>query len=105
MHLYGLEGRILGLEFDMNLSEDRSTGELILQYENLKTSLLDEESSGESFGNKAKSLLANTFKIKSENKGEDLRVSKIDFEQVRDKSVFNYWWKSLLSGLKESIGL
>ncbi|PAU92804.1 hypothetical protein CK503_15040 [Aliifodinibius salipaludis] len=99
------EGRILDLEFDMNLSEKQAGGTLNLQYQDLKISLLDKEGSEENFGDKAKSLLANTFKIKSNNKGEDLRIAKVDFERIEHKSVFNYWWKSLLSGLKESIGL
>ncbi len=98
-------GKILGLDFDMNLSENHAGGTLTLQYKDLKVSLLDDEGAGENFGDKAKSLLANTFKIKSENKGEKPRVSQVDFKRIKDKSVFNYWWKSLLSGLKESIGL
>lgn len=99
------EGRIIGLDFEIHLTEKRAGGTLTLQYEDLKISLLDEDHSDESFGHKAKSFLANTFKIKSDNKGEELRVSKVEFERIEDKSVFNFWWKSLLSGLKESIGL
>ncbi len=99
------EGKILDLDFEMNLAAMQAGGSLTIQYEDLKISLLDEESNEENFGDKAKSLLANTFKVKSDNKGDDPRTAKIDFERVEHKSVFNYWWKSLLSGLKESIGL
>ena len=99
------KGQILGLDFDMNLSEKQAGGTLTLQYEDLKISLLDKGGSEENLGNKAKSFLANTFKIKSENKGTQPRVAKVDFKRIKEKSVFNYWWKSLLSGLKESIGL
>ncbi|MEL7834211.1 hypothetical protein [Fodinibius sp. Rm-B-1B1-1] len=99
------EGNILGLDFEMNLSAKNAGGSLTLEYENLKISLLDEGLSEESFGNKAKSFVANTFKLKSDNKNDDLRSAKVDFERVEHKSVFNYWWKSLLSGLKSSIGL
>jgi hypothetical protein len=98
-------GKILGLDFDMNLSENHAGGTLTLQYKDLKVSLLDDEGAGENLGDKARSFLANTFKIKSENKGEKPRVSQVDFKRVKHKSVFNYWWKSLLSGLKENIGL
>lgn len=99
------EGKILGLEFEMNLSAKQAGGSLILQYEDLKISLLNEESNEENFGDKAKSLLANTFKIKSDNKGDDPRSAEVEFDRIEHKSVFNYWWKSLLSGLKSSIGL
>lgn len=99
------DGRILGLNFDMNLTKERASGNLTLLYEDLKISLLDRESNKETFGNKVTSLLANTFKVKSKNTGDDPRVGKIEFERDKTKSVFNYWWKSLLSGLKSSIGV
>lgn len=98
-------GRILGMDFQMHLTETKATGDLTLRYEDFKISLLDKESNEETFGNMVKSLLANTLKIKSENKGDDLRVGTVEFERAEEKSVFNYWWKSLLSGLKSSIGL
>jgi hypothetical protein len=52
-----------------------------------------------------KSVLANTFKVKSDNTGENIRTGAINVEREINKSVFNYWWKSMLSGLKSSIGL
>ncbi|MGM0546019.1 MAG: DUF748 domain-containing protein [Bacteroidota bacterium] len=99
------EGKILGMDFEMNLSAKKAGGNLTMEYENLKISLLDEDSNEETFGDKAKSLMANTFKIDSDNTGDDLEKAKVDFERDNQKSVFNYWWKSLLSGLKSSIGL
>lgn len=99
------DGQILGMDFDMTLGEQQAEGEVILQYENLKISMLNEKSNKEEFANKISSLLANTFKIKSDNKGDELRIGKVDFEREEEKSTFNYWWKSLLSGLQSSIGL
>ncbi len=99
------DGKILGLDFSMHLGEQQSTGELTLLYENLKISLLDKKANEENLGSQIKSLLANTFVIKSDNKGEDIRSGEINFERVERKSVFNYWWKSLLSGIKSNVGL
>jgi hypothetical protein len=98
------DGEILGMDFEMTLGKEQAGGQVTLRYENLKISLLNKEQNKETLGKKALSLLANTFKIKSENTGEDLRIGKVDFERAKDKSTFNYWWKSLLSGLKSSIG-
>lgn len=99
------DGKILGMDFDMTLSEQRAEGEVTLRYEKLKISLLNKEGTKEEFKNKISSLIANTFKIKSGNKGDDPRIGKVDFEREEEKSTFNYWWKSLLSGLQSSIGL
>ena len=99
------DGQILGMDFEMNLTESNASGTMEFQYQNLKISLLDKQKNKETFGNKMKSLLANTFKVKSNNTGDELRQGTIEFEREINKSVFNYWWKSLLSGLKSSIGL
>jgi len=99
------DGQILGMDFKMDLSEHHASGTMTLEYQNLKISLLDKGKNNETFGNKMKSLLANTFKVKSDNTGDHPRTGIIDFEREINKSVFNYWWKSLLSGLKSSIGL
>lgn len=98
------DGRILGLDFGMRMGEQQSSGELTLLYEDLKVSLLDKKENEENLGSQIKSLLANTFVIKSDNKGEDIRSGEINFERVERKSVFNYWWKSLLSGIKSNVG-
>ncbi len=99
------DGQILGMDFEMDLSEHHASGNMTFQYQNLNISLLDKEKNEQTFGNKMKSLLANTFKVKSDNTGDNPRTATIDFEREINKSVFNYWWKSLLSGLKSSIGL
>ena len=99
------DGEILGLDFEMQVGAEQAKGSMIFRYRDLKISLLDKESNEETFGNKVASLLANTFKIKSDNTGNDLRSADINFKRDPKKSVFNYWWKSLLSGLKSSIGV
>jgi hypothetical protein len=97
-------GQILGLDFDMHLNPDSALGETTFRYHDLKVSLLDKESNRENFGKKVVSLLANTFKVKSNNTGPDPRTTAVAFKRDPQKSIFNYWWKSLLSGLKASIG-
>ena len=99
------EGEIMDMDFEINLNKKQSKGTVMLRYRDLKVSLLDKETSEENFGDKLKSLLANTFAVKSSNTGDDPRTGTINFERDPQKSVFNYWWKSLLSGLKSSLGL
>lgn len=99
------DGEILNMDFEMTLGEEHAEGQVTLRYKNLKISLLNKDENKETLGKKALSLFANTFKVKSENMGDNSRIGKIDFERDKNKSTFNYWWKSLLSGLKSSIGL
>ncbi|MDZ7682012.1 MAG: hypothetical protein U5J63_09965 [Fodinibius sp.] len=89
----------------MTLNADSAKGNAILRYRDLKISLLDRETNEQNFSKKVTSLLANTFKVKRDNAGPNPRKATIEFEHNSKKSVFNYWWKSLLSGLKTSIGI
>ncbi len=99
------DGVINGMDFKMRLGKDHADGQVLLRYKDLKISLLNEDLNKETFGKQVASLFANTFKVKTDNNGEDIRTGKVNFERDEQKSVFNYWWKSLLSGLKSSIGL
>ena len=65
----------------MKLGEKQARGDCILRYENLNVSILDKEANEENLGSQIKSLLANTFVIKSNNKGEDIRSGEINFER------------------------
>jgi hypothetical protein len=70
-----------------------------LEYENLGIAFLNEEDGSK---RKLKSLIANSFAIKEENlKGtKSYKSGTISFERDKKKSVFNYWWKSVFSGIK-----
>lgn len=98
-------GTIHSLYFDMNLGPVESTGVVELRYSDLEIEVLDAENvegGGRQF---FKTLLANLLKIKEDNNEEPLRSGEVSFERVQYKAIFNYWWKSLSSGLKDNIGL
>lgn len=91
------------LAFSFIYNEDISNGEVVFEYENLKVFLLNKKNNPQAI----KSFLANTFIVKKNNLQNDKSFKKgtISFERDKKKSVFNYWWKSLLSGLKDSANL
>lgn len=97
-------GQIHSMNFDMELGPTESTGSLNMNYSNLKIKILEFDETKKQNPKQFQSLLANTFVIKKNNK-PPLRTGTISFERNPEKSIFNYWWKSLLSGLKSSIGL
>jgi len=99
------DGTINSMQFSMDLGPDSASGNMTLLYNDLSISLLNKGSEDSNLGNQLKSFLANTFKIKSRNTSENPRIGTIKYKREPQKSVFNYWWKSLLSGLKSSIGV
>jgi hypothetical protein len=98
-------GIIHNMEFSMKLDLDNASGWVLLNYENLSLELLQSETLDQGIGQGIKSFIANTFVIQESNSTPPLRKGKIKFDRVELKSVFSYWWKSLASGIKNSIGL
>lgn len=79
-----------------------SYGEMTMKYQRLNVEFLqkgDEEK--KTFVTKAITFIANAFVIKSRNRGKS---GIVYFERLRDRSIFNYMIKMLLSGAGSSIG-
>lgn len=92
------------LYFSANADHSEAVGEMKFAYRNLRISLLKKNI--EHKERKILSFLANTI-INSANPkpGKSLRVGRIYFKREKPLSFLNYIWKSLLSGIKSSIGL
>lgn len=97
------EGLVESLEAEFELNSETSSGEALILYRDLKISFLDEDSGEQGFGEKFKDFIANNFSIKSDNTEPDPTTGEIDFEREVEKSIFAYWWKSLLSGIQDTI--
>ncbi len=98
------DGLINSLEFSMVLDKRKAKGSLTLNYKDLNIKILETDEVKEGGTKKLTSFIANTFVIEKSNTEEPLRKGNIEFERIEEKSVFNYWWKSLLSGIKDNIG-
>jgi len=80
-----------------------SLGEMNMFYRNLKIKLVKNgEETRSSVLRDFLSMLANTFIIKKNNKGES---SIVFFERKRDRSFFNYIVKMTFSGMASSVGV
>lgn len=96
------------LEFNMRGHERSASGTLKFLYSNLKIGMLKDEE--DKNGNRKKkglaSLLANLLAIKNENPspGEPVRVVKPTFRRDIQKSFFNLVWKTIFTGVKETVG-
>lgn len=101
------KGQLKDLNFEFKYNNDASNGTMHFEYEDLKINTLDKESnSSEGLGEDIKSFIANTFVVRTNNlKKDSFRVGDIEFERDKKKSIFNYWWKSLLTGFRSSTGI
>jgi hypothetical protein len=94
------------LIFELNANDSYAQGSMKFYYKNLKVSLLSKKGEDNiGMGNAIGSFFANTFIVRSNNPSIFLlRNGDIYFERDASKSIFNYWSKSVLSGVISSIG-
>ncbi|MFH1159466.1 MAG: DUF748 domain-containing protein [bacterium] len=92
----------------INFTDHVATGRLTLYYENLKFILFDEKQTTWS-GIKTEiiNFVANDLTIPGRNPGANgkLRTGIVYFQRDKHKSIINFIWKSILSGVKSNIGL
>jgi len=98
------KGKLNNLKFEMTLNNDQSSGTLVMDYEDLKVSVLDRQSAEQKgLTEDIKSFFVNSILVKKANTPKSgMDAGQINFERAKDKSIFNYWWKSLLSGIKDT---
>lgn len=104
-------GNMKRLSFHFTFNETRSDGEIELNYEDLKlvTFKEDEKTDSDKLEKDGfKTFIMNTFVFRK-NMGEDLpeeqRTGTIHYLRDDARSVFNFWVKSLLSGIKSAYNL
>ena len=96
-------GKLNALNFKFNYTDKLSSGKLTINYEDLKINGLKKEKSV--IINDFKTLLINTVVKNDKDKSvpTEKRTGTISFERDRKRQIFNYWWKSLLSGIKSGV--
>ncbi|MBT28846.1 MAG: hypothetical protein CMO01_04215 [Thalassobius sp.] len=99
-------GMLRRLSFEVQADEEYADGIMRFYYKDLNVALLKRDAKPKKEG-KIKSLLtmfANVL-VKSKNpRFLFLKRGKIYAERDKSKSIFNYWAKTLLSGVKHSVG-
>lgn len=98
-------GTMQKLLFSFEADSTRSKGSMKFYYNNLNVELLGNENAETNM--KVASTLTNLLLLYSNNPSpnEALRTGAIAFTRLKNKSIFNYLWKSLLSGFKSSVGI
>jgi hypothetical protein len=111
------------IDFAFRYNDDASNGEVSLNYQDLKivSYRTDEQidkvekkkrnrkkTEEELRKDNLKTFIINAFVVRKnldENVPEEKRTGEIGFERDKTRSVFNYWWKSLFTGIKSAFNL
>lgn len=99
------DGKLNRFEFDLTFNAENSEGLLFMGYEDLKIAVL-EYNHGEQQKARLASFWANNMILNSKNpKGDELEPVSIYYERDKKRSIINFWWKSIYSGVKEVLGI
>lgn len=100
-------GKMKRLSFNFTFNETRSDGKIELNYENLKLITFKEEGD-ELEKDGFKTFMMNTFvfrKDMDEDLPEEKRTGTVHYLRDDTRSVFNFWVKSMLSGIKSAYNI
>lgn len=101
------KGTISGMKFHFTGNDYAADGHLTLFYDDLKISLLKKDTVDKTLSKKKfVSALAN-MQVKNANpsRNDEVRRVKVHFDRVVQKSWFNLVWKSIFTGVKQSVGI
>lgn len=95
-------GKVNKLSFDFVYNNDDSKGNLYFDYNDLKISIIDKS---DNKIKKTQTFLINNILLHKENlkTEKSFREGNVSFSRNKKRSIFNYWWKSLFSGIKNSV--
>ena len=99
------KGSINKLHFSITGTDSTSDGTVLLLYNDLKISLLKKDEEEGTLNKKGLVSLFANFVIKNSNKGENPRMAEVHFDRILNKSFFNLIWKSIFTGIKQSVGM
>ncbi len=100
-------GIVTNLSFDMQANAERATGRVTFLYHDLNMVLLKEDEKNALRRMSFISILANAFVLIRDNPrfNDSARVANVVFERPENTSYLGLIWRSVYSGIKESIGL
>ncbi len=99
------------LSFDFSYNARRSNGEIELNYTDLKLVTFKEEEKSDGHGmekDNLKTFMMNTFvfrKNMDEKVPEEKRTGTVKYIRDDSRSIFNFWVKSVVSGIKSAYNL
>jgi hypothetical protein len=101
------KGHVDRLHFNFRGDDSSCKGQLTMLYHDIKISLLKKDEKEKKLDKKGiASLLANiVIKDSNPRKDDEPRTVDVHFNRILNKSFFNLLWKSIFTGIKESVGM
>ncbi len=105
-HFTMKSGQVDSMWFSFHGGQTESKGKMMIAYHDMKIELLNKKTGEKDATHKVLSTLAHALILKEENpsKGK-LRIAEINYPADSSRTLFFYSWRSLLSGLRETLGL
>jgi len=104
-YVYATTGKIDTMDFRFTANSSKATGKMTLIYNGLDLAVKNRTTDDTTaLKERIISIIAN-WKVKNSNpiRGKDLREGIIDYERDPEKFLFNYCFKSVLSGIQSSL--
>lgn len=96
------KGDIHSLKYHLDATNTHGKGTLVFKYSDLKVKLLKKDDDKNKYKTKFfPSLAAGVLLKKSNPQNGKTRVGQVDFNRDIHRSIFNFMWKSLFSGIKQ----
>jgi hypothetical protein len=98
-------GKVNRFQFTFLADQNHANGHLVFGYDDFKISVL-ESKNGSTKESKFASFMANSLLLRSKNpRGKELLPDEINFQRDENRSILNYWWKSVFSGIRNTLGI
>ena len=99
-------GRINSLNFNFTGHNTAAKGTVVMTYDNLKVDVLKRDKNTNDIKKRGLVTLVANFVVKNDNPmNGTLRESNPEYERNEYKSFFNLVWKTLYTGMKETVGM
>lgn len=99
-------GTINSIDFNFTGTNTMAKGKFVMKYENLKVDLLKRDKNTKEVKKRGFASLAANLVVQNNNPGSSgLRVVYPQFDRNIYKSFFNLVWKTVFTGMKESVGI
>lgn len=100
-------GNIRGLHFNLTGNDYAARGGLTLLYDDLKISLLKKDTTDNTLSKKKLASVLANIQVKNANpaKNGDIITVAVHYDRNKAKSWFNLVWKSIFTGIKQTVGI
>lgn len=101
------KGQVDRLHFEFRGDDSAAGGSLTMLYRDVKISLLKKDKKEEKLNKKTLPTLAANLFMRHSNpeEGRSPRTVEVHFNRILNKSFFNLVWKSIFSGIKQTVGM